>query len=90
MYMRFSNMDKNMYVTMLRRGDFSAQYAFAVPIRPVANRITTNGGKADHVTFQIFVFGAKPAVKDQERINWTFYDESDWTKYLPQRSKKRN
>lgn len=90
MYMRFSDMDnKNMYVTMLRRGDFTAQYGFAVPIRPVANRITTNNGKVDNVTFRIFVFGAKSAVDDLERINWTFNDESDWTKYLPQRSKKR-
>ena len=90
MYMRFANMTNNKYVTTIRRADFTPQYGFAVPIRPVANRITTNNGKADNVTFQIFVFGAKPAVTDQERINWTFYDESDWTKYLPQRSKKRN
>lgn len=91
MYVRISNMDnKNKYGTMLGRGDFTAQYAFAVPIRPVANRITTNGGKAENVTFDIYSYNRIETVAEKERINWTFYDESDWTKYLPQRPKKRN
>lgn len=91
MYMRFAGMNgKYKYVTTIKRGDFSAQYGFAVPIRPVANRITTNGGKADHVTFDIYSFNRIEPVAEKEKINWTFYDESDWTKYLPQRSKKRN
>lgn len=87
MYIRISLMNKDGYYgEELRHTSATFQYGCAVPIRAVANRITKEGGEEKDVSFWLPVHNAPYDKLSDERItNWTFKDESDWTKYLPKK-----